>query len=413
MEFVNGKPVISDEELANYVYTYDLEEIDDNVKKWTQGITPALMDEAMYKDMMFRIAELERGEADDDEFVETRSQAMQRKLEKQRRKATTTDVLIIELTDEQKKQIHDDMSVSYVRNNHKLKYHMRDDRLFDSVERKEIHSKLIKLQKNYYSMNEWIEAMKVIMEAIEFSLDHDYPWLTHEQAVDSWNKGKIKFTFCPIPQLWTSWTTSVTDPETLKGVLRGEVTVHTANDKVVSQKKKQRHTTEPVGIHYDYGIVSDAEFEMMKAYHQRGYDTPISTVIKAARGTFNRFSLPENNYFYNMESNGTNPNIPITFDWSKEGAGLEYFRIVNGIKQTTDDLIDFLSEQNDHKLGPVMRTALEPFLKSVGKSDMENMMDTTGYSLVTYNGLTGELERASEKEIELEKKIMDQMMIVS
>jgi hypothetical protein len=114
-----------------------------------------------------------------------------------------------------------------------------------------------------------------------------------------------------------------------------------------------------------------------------------------------------------MENNGTNQNIPITFDWSKEGAGLEYFRIVNGIKQTTDDLVDFLSEQNDHKLGPVMRTALDPFLKSIGRSDMENMMQTNGYSMVEYNGLTGELERASAKEIEIEKRIMDQMTIIN
>ena len=335
---------------------------------------------------------------------------IQKKIEQNKRKATTKDVLIIQLSDEQKQKIHEEMDSVIVRSNWKLRYHKKDEEVFDSIERKNIYSKLSKLQKVYYNSEDWIHAMNTIMEAISFSLDHDYPWMDHEQAVEMWNQGKINWTFCPIPQLWTSWTTSVTDPETLKGIMRGDITLETSGDRI-SKAKERRHTTERVGMDYEYAVIDTGDFDQMKTAHMAGYDTPVSPIIKAMRGTFNRFSLPENNYFFtSTDHNGNQIQPPIEFDWTREGAGKEYFRIVNGKKDTSDDIVDFISEQNGHNLGPHFRSSIAPFLDSMSKTPEQNM--TTGYNALDYAFSPTDMERCNENELKLEKAIMDQMVVI-
>jgi hypothetical protein len=396
-------------DFENHVYTYDFEEIDDCIDKMSKGITPAFMDDALMLDIKMRRAELQHMiEEDDDEEEITLSEAraIRRKIEQNKRKASTNDVIIIKLSDEQKQQIHDDMSSVFVRNNYKLRYHKSDEEIFDSKERKELYQKLAKLQTNYYSVNEWIDAMKVIIEAIKFSLDHDYPWLNHEQAVDMWNKGKIEFKYCPIPALYTSWTTMITDPSTLKGILNGEITVQTSSDRIKS-KPKRKKTNDAKGVYYDYAVVSPEEFEHMRQLHQQGYNTPISAVIKASRGTFSRFSLPESNYFYTAKQE--EDRRPVSFDWLQDDAGKEYYRIIHGKQHDIDDLIDFMQDQNDHQLSPAFRTAVAPFLESIGKTPQENAPQTSW----DINMIQGELERASAREIEIEKNILNQMTIVT
>jgi hypothetical protein len=403
----------------DYVYTYDIEEIDEFVDKLNKGIVPTVVDEQMMEDVKHRTAELQRMilEDDDDDdmsgmFTEsTRAKAIQRKIEQNKRKATTEDIMVIKLSDEQKQKIHEEMSTCIVRANHRLKYHKSDEELFDSAERKEIYHRLSSLQKQYYNVNDWREAMKVILDAIDYSVKHDYPWLSQEQAIEAWNKGDIKFTYCPIPQLWTSWTTMITDPETLKGILSGNITVETSADKV-SKAKERRHRTEREGVDYDYNVMSDAAFTNMQHYHMNGYDTPISPVIKAMRGTFSRFAIPESNYFFSSTKNeesispATREKL-MSFDWSREGAGKEYFNLLYGNKETFDDIIDLVAANNDNKLYPSFRADLHEFINSIGKPHQEQQPDQS-----IYGALPSDMESVTKREVELEKSIMDQMMIV-
>lgn len=401
----NNEPL----DFENHVYTYEFEEIDECIDKMSKGITPAFMDEAMVLDIKMRQAELRHmieEEEDEEEITLSEARAIRRKIEQNKRKASTNDVIVIQLSDEQKQQIHEDMSSVFVRSNYKLRYHKSDEEIYDSKERKELYQKLAKLQTNYYSVNEWRDAMKIIIEAIEFSLDHDYPWMSSEQAHDMWNRGKIEFKYCPIPVLYTSWTTMVTDPSTLKGILNGEITVQTAEDRIKSKPRRKKEK-KAKGIYYDYAVVSPEEFESMRLLHQQGWNTPISPVIKASRGTFSRFSLPESNYFYLAQQE--KDHRPISFDWLQDDAGKKYFRIVNGKQQTVDDLVDFIQEQNDHKLSPAFRTAIAPFLESIGKTPQENAQKTTW----DIGMIQGELERATTREIEIEKNILNQMTIVT
>lgn len=414
---MNEKDEIVMNDDDDYVYTYDIEEIDECVDKINRGIIPAMLDDAMKADIKHRAMELKRiidEEMDDEEIGLSRARMLANKIEQNKRKATKRDVLVIQLTDEQRNEIHQQMDGVVVRDNWRLRYHKSDDEIYDSAERKSIYTRLSKLQKQYYHVDEWIDAMKTIMEAVEYSLDHDYPMYNHDTVVEMWNSGKIAFKYCPIPQLFTSWTTMVTDPETLKGIMCGEITVETSSDKLAKSKPK-RDRSERVGIVYDYAVVDPGEFNAMRNAHLAGYDTPVSPIIRAMRGTFNRFSLPENNYFvsmYNDNSNDGKREMPMSFDWLADGAGKEYFRLVNGKKETTDDIVDFVAECNNRELGPQFRNGMGEFLDSMSRSPEQNMVGGGGADLLSYNAIPSELEQVNEKEIALEKAIMDQMIVI-
>jgi hypothetical protein len=203
----------------------------------------------------------------------------------------------------------------------------------------------------------------------------------------------------------------ITDPETLKGILSGNITVETSADKV-SKAKERRHRTEREGVDYDYNVMSDAAFTNMQHYHMNGYDTPISPVIKAMRGTFSRFAIPESNYFFSSTKNeesispATREKL-MSFDWSREGAGKEYFNLLYGNKETFDDIIDLVAANNDNKLYPSFRADLHEFINSIGKPHQEQQPDQS-----IYGALPSYMESVTKREVELEKSIMDQMMIV-
>ena len=131
----------------------------------------------------------------------------------------------------------------------------------------------------------------------------------------------------------------------------------------------------------------------------------------------NRFIdiLPENNYFvsmYNDNSNDGKREMPMSFDWLADGAGKEYFRLVNGKKETTDDIVDFVAECNNRELGPQFRNGMGEFLDSMSRSPEQNMVGGGGADLLSYNAIPSELEQVNEKEIALEKAIMDQMIVI-
>ena len=296
---------------------------------------------------------------------------------------------------------------------HNLRYHKSDEEIYDSKERKEIFHKLSKLQKSYYSSAEWIEAMKTIIEAIEFSLNHDYPWLNHKQAIEMFNEGRIKFTFCQIPNLWTSWTHMITDPKTLKGVLSGDIVIESFNDKNAHAKKRKRQKPEERdGIDYNYEIMSDEEFKYYRDMNRAGYATPIDTVLNALKGTFSRFSLPESNYFFKSNDVSKNENKPIGFDWSEEGAGEKYYDMIHGKKKTFEDVIDLVAKENNNMLRPSFRSDMMHFANNIGNVQPIAAQSNTYIPNQYNNNFITDIEKMTAHEVELEKHIMDQMMIL-
>ena len=104
----------------NNKYVYPVEELDKIIDQMSKGITPMMSDQ-MQLEVKLRYKELQNELFDgDDEDIDTEdikrhNEMMKQHLEEQRRKATKNDVVIIKLSEEQQKQIREDMEVSIVR----------------------------------------------------------------------------------------------------------------------------------------------------------------------------------------------------------------------------------------------------------------------------------------------------------
>ena len=359
----------------NNKYVYTVEELDKIIDKMSQGITPMMSDQ-MQLEVKLRYKELQNELFDgDDEDIDTEdikrhNEMMKQHLEEQRRKATKNDVVIIKLSEEQQKQIREDMEVSIVRPNPNSMYNLSDDELYSSEERKVIQQKLSRIKNCYYNQIDYVNAIKILKEAIEYSLANDYPWLSKEEAIKQFNEGKIKFTYCNIPKLYINYQTQITDKDVLKGIVTGEIELVDRDEK--PQKKKVNKDSEEVA--YDYNIIGTTDYENMLKMHVKGYDTPISTIIKAKSTIYNRYSLPTNNRF---SLNGNNKNDePMLFDWTQEDAGRKYFNLKHGKQYTVNDMIRDVNQDNDKALNNVLNINASEFMRSLKTVNNQQ----TGYS---------------------------------
>ena len=359
----------------NNKYVYPVEELDKIIDQMSKGITPMMSDQ-MQLEVKLRYKELQNELFDgDDEDIDTEdikrhNEMMKQHLEEQRRKATKNDVVIIKLSEEQQKQIREDMEVSIVRPNPNSMYNLSDDELYSSEERKVIQQKLSRIKNCYYNQIDYVNAIKILKEAIEYSLANDYPWLSKEEAIKQFNEGKIKFTYCNIPKLYINYQTQITDKDVLKGIVTGEIELVDRDEK--PQKKKVNKDSEEVA--YDYNIIGTADYENMLKMHVKGYDTPISTIIKAKSTIYNRYSLPSSNRF-SLNSNNKNDE-PMLFDWTQEDAGRKYFNLKHGKQYTVNDMIRDVNLDNDKALNNVLNINASEFMRSLKTVNNQQ----TGYS---------------------------------
>ena len=348
--------------MADYIYTYDKDELRQYLEKISKGIR-VLMTPDLEADLKMYAMELESEVMDNtddiEEFKRNHSDLMKKKLEQKKREATKNDILLIELSDDIKNQLREEMSVSIVRDNPNLTYHKKNEELFSSKERREVFQKLTKLQKCYYNQADYVNAIKIIFEAIEYSLKHDYPWMSYEEALKEFNAGHIKFEYCQLPKLYLNWTTVVDDPETLKGIINGTVTIIQKDDD--STKKKKR--AEPVPVRVEVDMTSADEWNYWYNLHQKGYNTPITPVIKASQGTFSRFALPQTNMFYQQKEQ--EKRMPQEFDWMQEDAGEKYFNMIHGKTYSTNDLLDDLQTANNGNLTAKLQNNMDAFLNGL------------------------------------------------
>ena len=390
--------VVMDEQ-NEWIYTYDKDELREIMEKLSKGIS-VIMNDTLKEDLHMYQMELESeimdNEDEMEEFRQNHADMMKKKLEQKKRQARKDDVIVIELTEEQKRQLRADMEVSIVRNNPDLSYHKTDDELYGDAEKKEIYQKLSKLQKCYYNQPDYVNAVKIIFEAIRYSLKHDYPWMTYEEACREFNKGNIKFEYCQLPKLYLNWTTVIDDPATLKGIINGTVTVINKDDDMQKKKKKW----DAVPQRYEVEITGENEWNMMAEAHRQGYDTPISPIIKEATGTFSRFALPANNYFHQHKME--QKRAPIEFDWMEEGAGEKYFNIIHDIKYTTGDLLDDLNAANNNNLNHSLQSDIDGFLSDLKWSSNQEQRQGQLYQ-------SNMVQTKDAKAIQMEQSILQAM----
>lgn len=359
---------MSDKE-KKYEYIYPTDELDSIIKQIDQGITP-MMNDQLQLEVKLRYKELQEElfdeDGDDDEIDEDiirHKKMMSKHLEQKKREASRRDIVYINLSEEQKQKLKEDMQISIVRSDPNDAYNKSDKELYSSEEKRIIEQKLSRLKNCYYNQIDYVTAMNVIREAISFSLKNDYPWLSYEEALEEFNKGNIKFTYCNLPKLYINYQTQITDKDILKGVLTGEVTLKDKSEEK-PKKKKTNKNTEAVSV--DYNIIGENEFNHYARLHSMGYDTPVSTIIKSKSTVYNRFSLPSTNRLgLGNNNNNKNDEDKLLFDWCQEGAGLKYFNNKYNKKYQVGDLMRDVNENNDNMLSHVLNSNANNFLSSM------------------------------------------------
>lgn len=359
----------------NDLYLYPVEQLDEIIEKMNNGITP-MMNDQLKREVDLRYKELSNIiDIDDDDIDEIKQQqeVVKQAIAKKKREATKKDVVIITLTDEQKAQLRDDMSSSIVRVDPNDTYNLSDDKLYNSAEQRVIEMKLSKLKNCYYNQTDYVNAIHIIQDAIKFSLKNDYPWMKESEAIEAFNRGEIKFKMNNLPKLYINYATQITDKEILKGIITGQVTLKDKNDRddnELRRRKKNKISSTPVEI--PYTITGHKEYTEMAKLHSMGYDTPMSLAFRSKSKIYNRFSLPFGNRF---NVNDETEETFVDFDWTREGAGEDYYNIKHNIRPSTSDIIRFVNTENDNSLSNVILQNASEFLRSMKYVDNNNNND--------------------------------------
>lgn len=344
--------------MGDIKYNYPVEKLD---QLWhmiyDEGITP-MMSPDLKAEVELRYYECTHpdvDEDDDEEFltaVERHNKAVIR-AEEEKRKSHSRNIVILDLTEEEEAELADGMSMSYIRSDPNSAYNLSDEDISSDETRRRLYKQLCSLGKVYYHQEDFRNAVSIILEAIEYSLRNDYPWLTYEEAVKQFNEGRIKYTFAQMPLLYIDYNTPISDPKTLAGIVTGEITL--IDKDLEPEKPKKKHKAKPVEMPYD--VIGDNEHAAWAKVHQQGFDTPISTILKSCSTIYNRYVLPSS-----FSTPQTSSNIPEEFDWTVEGAGSDYFDLKYGrTKNTMTEVLGVLNEANDRKLNHVIGNAMRDF----------------------------------------------------
>lgn len=384
-------------------YIYPVEELDKIIEQIDKGIAPMMSDQ-MQIEVQMRIKELQNMLFDDDEDEidsETRQrhrEMLSKHIEESKRKASRDDVYVITISESQKENIREEMSCSIVRPNPNDPYNKPDEELYNDQEKRIIFQRLASLRNAYYNQTDYTNAISIIKDAINYSLSHDYPWLSKEDAIKEFNAGRIKFKYCNIPNLYINNSTIITDPEILKGIVSGDIVLKDKRDDDHKFNKNKHKNCKPVSI--DYDVTGTESYNRMVAAHRQGYDTPMSTVIKHKSTVYNRYAIPVTNRFSNQNT-GIDGN-PILFDWSREGAGQEYFNMIKGRKSQTSDLIRIINADNDNMLNNVVAHNLNDFLRSM----KQNSQYTGGYDYTPANSQGMSALQYNEEAAKIEQDLL-------
>lgn len=285
-----------------------------------------------------------------------RAEMMKRQMEEAKRKAHRADVAVIKLSEEQQRQLRDEMSSSFVRPNPNTVYNKSDSELYKSAEAKALSEKLNKIRNCYYDADEWRAVMDVIMEGIDFELRSDkFSYFgTYESRLAAFNAGKIKLQI-QLPKLYLNRITPVTDPEVLKGIYNGDITV-VDKSQVNGTHHKSYKNSELVPM--EFPIMGKSEYEYYLQMHRRGFQTPLSGAIKAKSTIYDRYVGNAQSQFEKpfgiVDANG----VPIQYDWLTLGPQ-EYYRMLHNLKPNMDDIVDNVQRANGGKINRILGERLQ------------------------------------------------------
>lgn len=317
----------------------DLEKME--VKKYMKMLTSQLFDDDDDDDSGLSPEEEAR-----------RSELLKKQLEEAKRKAHTSDVKTITLSPQQQAELDEEMSSSLVRPNPNSIYNKTDAQLYKSAEEKILSDKLNRIRNCYYDADEWRTIIDVIMEGIDYELRSDkFAYLgSYESRLAAFNAGKIKLQV-QIPKLYLNRVTPESDPEVLKGIYNGDITV-VERSQIEGMHHSSYKNSELVSLNVP--MIGNAEHNYYVQMHRRGFQTPLSGAIKAKSTIYNRY-IDNNKYnkfnkpFGIVDKNG----VPIIYDWIRDGAQ-EYYRQLHGLKPNMDDIVENVQKANGGKINRVL-----------------------------------------------------------
>ena len=357
------------DETGGIRFINSIKDIDSWIRNEDMGMSMMLSD-LQKKEMALRRKQLiaQRNgtdEYEDDGFIEMMEEhAEMTKEVKQKNSAThKNDIPFRPLKPALRQQLELDMMTSYVRADPESEYNKTDAELYGENERGEIRQKLLRVRNIYFTVIEWREAMKIVIEAIKDSLKHDYPWMSQEDTFQAWKEGRIRYKG-NIPKLYLGYgTNQITDPQILMGILQGDVDVidRDEEDKRL-RRQHQRERVEYTPVRMDYDVIGHDEYRNCVKLHNMGYDTPISSILKANSKLFDRLTIP---FSFSISTETDSKKNEELFDWSQPNAGEIFYCQQNGINRyTRDTIMDKLSESNPEGLAPHISTDIQSFMHS-------------------------------------------------
>lgn len=279
--------------MANkYEYQNPVDRLDELIDKLARGILP-LVDEVTEKEMYLRMKELsedddiDEDEDDGDALNELANDVkeMRQKVEERKRKATRKDIIIIKLTDEQKAKLREEMETSYVRSE-PSSYNIDEATCKQEQEYLTLKKRASKIRRCYYHADEWINAVKILLDLVEYD-KRNYPWLTDKEYYQAFWSGEIQLNVIR-PILYADYHTPIKDPETLLGIFSGEITIEEEDDHIDASNRVKLKDDKIVKV----PVVSytEAELDYMQDMASRGYDTPMNLIFKEQhKSLYDRF----------------------------------------------------------------------------------------------------------------------------
>lgn len=345
-------------------YSIPLDDLDKLVKmKYNEGKSLMIPD-ALMREVDLRYQEwLHKDDDEDDEdydendefhrMLKKHEEAMEL-IEEQRHSSHSRNIMILELSAEEKQRLEDDMSGVFVRQDPNSTYNLSDEDISDDAERREIYRRLQTVSKVYYTQEDYQNAIEIIREAIEYSLRHDYPWMSFDEALARYKAGKIRYTYAPIPVLYIDYNTQITDPKILAGIVDGSIQLVDQNQ--VPTKKKKRKS-KPVSM--EYSVIGPEEHARYVELHNAGWNTPISTILKACSTIYSRYVMPSS--FTALQKQ--KEKMPETFDWMQPNAGNIYYEMLHDEKTNkSSEIIQALQAANGKgTLSRVLGTSMMEF----------------------------------------------------
>ena len=283
------------------------------------------------------------------EVIKKHKSIIQNKIEQERRNAHVDEYITLDITDEEKAMMEELCATSYVRELPGVSYHKAESELYDSDERKQILQKVKRIGNVYYTIEDWRNAMMILLEAYDYFYKNDY-----KDTPDFVKKGHVIINR-QMPTLILNYRTRITDKEMLKEILNGNVRCFDKNEDTGNRRQRAKaEDVKGIPFHKIGRRMSQDEYDYQSHLARMGNnDSFLLAASRVANTVYNRYSPDALNSNKNKtEKRYTNDKGEfITFDFTQPGMGKKMYEFHNRINHTTcTDLASDIMEANEGKI---------------------------------------------------------------